>query len=108
MSKIREAAIGRDCMVRIPNVCNGNPETVVLAHRRISAAGMKSPDTEGAFCCSACHDALDGRNYMVPFNREQLYGYHCDGIFRTQAILKKMGLIVVPGEKLTKLNVEYM
>lgn len=29
---IKNAARGRECIVRIPGVCNGNSETVVLAH----------------------------------------------------------------------------
>lgn len=31
MSKLRESARGQDCLVRLPGVCNRNPETVVLA-----------------------------------------------------------------------------
>ena len=29
---LRKLAKGRDCQVRLPGICNGNPETVVLAH----------------------------------------------------------------------------
>ncbi len=32
MADLRKAARGRECQVRIPGVCNGNPETTVLAH----------------------------------------------------------------------------
>lgn len=51
-------------MVRIPGVCNGNPETTVLAHIRIgnvAGIGQKPPDICGVWACSACHDVIDGR-----------------------------------------------
>lgn len=34
-TKLTKAARGRECQVRIPGVCNGNPETTVLAHYRL-------------------------------------------------------------------------
>ncbi|MBU5563095.1 DUF1364 domain-containing protein, partial [Escherichia sp. S69_ASV_4] len=36
MADLRKAARGRECQVRIPGVCNGNPETSVLAHIRLT------------------------------------------------------------------------
>ena len=37
MGKIdyRKEAKGRECMVRLPGICNFNPETTVLAHYRL-------------------------------------------------------------------------
>ncbi len=35
MANLRKEARGRECQVRIYGVCNGNPETTVLAHYRI-------------------------------------------------------------------------
>ena len=32
MANLRKEARGRECQVRIYGVCNGNPETTVLAH----------------------------------------------------------------------------
>lgn len=61
---LRTLAQGQPCMVRIPGVCNGNPETTVLAHiRRGNVAGMgqKPPDLCGVWACSSCHDVMDGR-----------------------------------------------
>lgn len=37
MADLRKAARGRECQVRIPGVCNGNPETTILAHIRLAA-----------------------------------------------------------------------
>ena len=39
-TKLTKAARGRECQVRIPGVCNGNPETTVLAHRQYHAEGV--------------------------------------------------------------------
>ncbi|HEY4365885.1 MAG TPA: nuclease domain-containing protein [Steroidobacteraceae bacterium] len=63
MKTLRDLANGQNCMLRIPAVCNGNSETVVLAHirRGFYGRGIKPPDTCGVWACSACHDALDGR-----------------------------------------------
>ena len=38
MSKLRKLARDRECQVRIPGICNHNPETTVLAH--LGGAGM--------------------------------------------------------------------
>jgi hypothetical protein len=48
-------------MIRSP-MCNGNPETTVLAHVRqigVSGIGLKSPDICGAWACSNCHAYCD-------------------------------------------------
>lgn len=65
MSKLRKSARGQSCTLRLPNVCNFNPETVVLAHivtKGSSGMAMKSPDYMGCFSCSSCHDVIDKRN----------------------------------------------
>ena len=58
-SKIRQSAKGEDCLVRAPGICNGNPETVVLAHINGGGIGRKNPDWQGAYACSACHEWLE-------------------------------------------------
>ncbi len=91
MSKIdrRKEARGQPCMVRIMGVCNHNPETTVLAHYRLAGycgAGMKPDDDLGAWCCSACHDVIDGRR---KYWTEEGQGWnairlmHAEGVFRT-------------------------
>jgi len=88
VTKLRKAAQGRECQVRLP-CCNGNPETTVLAHYRlagISGMGMKSPDAIGAWACSACHDAIDRRRY-TEYERDFVKLAHAEGVFRTQAKL---------------------
>ena len=68
MADLRKAARGRECQVRIPGVCNGNPETSVLAHIRLAGlcgTGIKPPDLIATIACSACHDEIDRRTHFV-------------------------------------------
>lgn len=84
-NRITKAARGRDCQVRVPGHCNGNPETVVLAHYRMagtSGMGFKPNDLQGAWACSGCHDAIDGRS-KTEFTQEDLRLMHAEGCFRT-------------------------
>ena len=92
---LRKEAKGRGCMVRIPEVCNHNSETVVLAHVRltgVSGMGMKAPDILGAWACSSCHDAIDRRAH-TDLERDYVRLMHLEGMARTIAQLEKEGLI---------------
>jgi hypothetical protein len=93
VSKLRKSARGRECQVRIPGVCNGNPETVVLAHLGGGGMGMKRHDIHGAYCCSSCHDAVDGRMNTGLDQRDRLDLWHMQGVIRTQEIMLREGLI---------------
>lgn len=59
--KIRKSAKGRRCTLRLPGICNHNPETTVLAHihTKFSGMGCKSNDIHAFYCCSSCHSAYD-------------------------------------------------
>jgi Protein of unknown function (DUF1364) len=59
MTALRKSAKGQQCQVRIINVCNWNPETVVLAHLNGAGIGRKDSDLFGCYCCSSCHAWLD-------------------------------------------------
>jgi hypothetical protein len=90
MTNLREEARGRDCTVRLPHICNGNSETVVLAHVRkigISGFGLKSPDILGAWACSACHTYVDSHHD----DATQVAFY--EGVFRTQHELQRLGVL---------------
>jgi hypothetical protein len=95
MSKLRDAARGQDCQVRIPGICNFNSETTVLAHYRLAGTcgvGMKPIDLCGSWTCSDCHDAIDGRS-KTAFPQTTLDLMHAEGVFRTIQLLHKKGLL---------------
>jgi len=95
-TKLTKAARGRDCQIRIPGVCNGNTETTVLAHYRMSGTrsgmGIKPNDLQGAWSCSACHDAVDSR-IKTEFNHHELRMMHLEGMVRTIDILVSEGKV---------------
>lgn len=93
--KYTKIAKGRDCQVRLPGVCNFNPETTVLAHFRmpgVSGLGIKAHSLIGAWACSACHDAIDRRAH-TDLERDYVRLAHAEGVFRTQAILAREGVL---------------
>ncbi|WP_413540462.1 DUF1364 domain-containing protein [Gallibacterium anatis] len=92
MANLRKEAKGRECQVRLPGICNHNPETVVLAHFRmagLNGVGMKPDDMFGAWACSSCHDEIDRRTRQMPYEDARLA--HAEGVLRTQAILRTEG-----------------
>jgi hypothetical protein len=97
-SKIRESAEGRECQVRIPGVCNGNPSSSSLAHLNGGGMGQKVSDFQGAYCCDDCHAVHDGRvqSLGTPY---VLKCFHLEAVIRTQQILFNEGLIKTPGSK---------
>ena len=95
MSKIRQSARGEQCTVRIAGYCNRNPETTVLAHYRLAGycgTSIKPPDFMGAYACSICHDAVDGR-IKTDLSEEELRLAHAEGVMRTLVLLQRKGLL---------------
>lgn len=93
MSKLTEAARGMDCQIRLPRVCNFNPDTTVLAHYRLAGTcgmGMKPPDLLGAWACSSCHDRVDLRIFD-DFTQQELDLAHAEGVMRTLNELIRRG-----------------
>ena len=89
---LRNLARGQECQVRLPGICNRNPETTVLAHFRMPGTcgmGMKPPDEQAAWACSACHDAIDGRT-KSGYDKTTLALWHAHGVFRTQQAIRSM------------------
>ena len=91
---LRKEARGRECQIRIPYICNGDPDTVVLCHLPSGAMGGKSLDIHGAYGCSACHDAVDGRS-NTDYPPELLKLWLHEAVIRTQKILVEEGKIRV-------------
>ena len=95
MSKITKSARGKECTIRIPDVCCWNPETTVFAHYRmatLNGVSMKPDDIFGAYACFECHNALDRRSH-TDLDGDYLRLLHLEGVLRTQAQLKAAGLI---------------
>lgn len=96
MSKITDSARGENCTVRLPGICNHNPETVVFAHlngvRFGHGTGQKVNDIHGAYACSDCHDAIDGRK-RTDCAQDELKLAHLEATIETQIKLAKKGLM---------------
>jgi hypothetical protein len=74
MKSLRTIAAGKECYLRLPGVCNYDPASTVLAHIRrgnTAGGGMKPADINAVPCCSACHDAFDGRT-RTSYSRYEL------------------------------------
>lgn len=96
MPNLRKEARGRECQVRLPGICNGNAETVVLAHCRLPGLcgmGLKPNDLFGAWACNCCHDEIDRRTRLM--DAEAAHLAHLEGVIRTQAVLIAEGKINV-------------
>lgn len=94
--KIREAARGQDCTFNIAYVCNYDSSTTVLAHLPDESHGMgkKADDISAAFCCSACHDVIDGRDPREKHVYEAVKDwYMLRAMVRTWRKLIEMGVI---------------
>ncbi len=99
---IRNAARGEPCTLNLIGVCNGNPETTVLAHLPDESHGMgrKSNDISAAFCCSACHNCIDGRTKWPHGNAGPREWYYRRAMVRTWRRLVDKGVITIKGQKL--------
>ncbi|MEI7143266.1 DUF1364 domain-containing protein [Pectobacterium brasiliense] len=92
MTDFKKEARGRDCQIRIPGVCNFNPETTVLTHYRLAGTcgtGIKPDDRQAAWGCSACHDEIDRRTRHIDTETARLC--HAEGVMRTLNILISEG-----------------
>jgi len=91
---LRQLAKGQPCQIRVPGVCNFDPDTTVLCHLRmvgITGMGMKASDILGAWGCSSCHryvdtHGIDGRTALL------------EGMARTQGILIQGGYLCATRE----------
>jgi hypothetical protein len=89
---LRALANGRPCLIRLIG-CNNDMNTTALAHYRLAGtcgAGQKPPDTNAAYGCKYCHDAVDGR-INVSESRTDLRLAHLEGVMRTLALLAAEG-----------------
>ena len=71
---LRKEAKGRECQNRMAG---------------LNGAGIKPDDIFGAWACSSCHDECDRRTRKL--EHDYVRQAHAEGVFRTQAILRKEG-----------------
>lgn len=94
MTPIRRSAQNEECTIRLPGICNYDIATTVLCHRNGAGMGMKAPDTDAAYGCSACHDVVDGRAPRpTGMTYELVLSLFQGAIEQTQRILKRKGLM---------------
>ena len=99
MSMITKFAKGRNCTIRLPNICNHDPETSVMTHvpsgiRFGKGIGYKPSDLLVAIGCSECHAHTDGR-IKSNFDRDFLMLCWWEGHGETMIILEREGIIAV-------------
>ena len=81
--KYRDAAKGETCKMNIPDVCDNNQETVVLAHDNGGGMGTKKSDHNAADMCAKCHDEWDGRTHINRRNEYDLEFYFAEARLKT-------------------------
>lgn len=93
-----DLARGQHCTVMSP-LCNRDPETTVTAHNPFGnrGVGIKCPDYDSCWACSACHDVLDGRRFVA--GSDHLYRTELFALAkrRTQELMWEKGMIQVAG-----------
>jgi hypothetical protein len=95
---IRDSANGEECHVRLPGTCNGRTDTTVWSHYPgmdgDRGMGLKAVDACGAYACSACHDAVDGRTHTGPgYDRGAILMAWMHGHLRSLVTLARKGLL---------------
>lgn len=93
-----DAARGEECEIRVPNECNRDTSTTVLAHYRLAGlCGMaiKPMAILGAHACSRCHDIVDFRVRITSYIRPEIRLMHADGVLRTIDKLIRTGKVKV-------------
>jgi len=97
-SPIRASARGEECTLKIPGVCNYNPETTVWAHsnqaKHGKGMGLKAADEYGCYACSSCHTFLD-HGWA---NHPMIESYHVEFMFeiamqKSRDKLRQKGLL---------------
>lgn len=97
MSAITDSAQGRECEMRLPGVCCGDPEKTVWAHSNSHVHGkggaLKAYDQFGCYACYQCHMVYD-RQWSRPAGLTQLMVEFMFSVAmtRSQHILVQLGL----------------
>jgi ferredoxin len=94
--KLLRAARGQSCMIRIPDICNGDNATTVAAHsnqlKHGKGTGIKAHDCFIAWACSDCHKEIDQGKRLDKTEKQH---YWQTGFERTLLAMLEVGIIVV-------------
>lgn len=89
-------ARGKKCQIRIPGICNGNPETTVAAHSNWYENGkggaLRAHDCFAAWACSACHFEID-QGKLLDYEEKKIYWQR--GFERTLVAMFEQGILEV-------------
>lgn len=101
---VRKSAAGEGCTMQVAGVCNGQAETVVLAHFRWlgdCGAGIKPSDLQAAYACSECNRWTDSPTPAETADRLQYEAdrnfYALRAMIRTLLRMVAKGIITVKG-----------
>lgn len=95
-TSLRQSAHGKQCLVRLPGICNHDPATVVAAHLRragMAGTGCKPADILTVRACHNCHREIDRETHYL--DQHELDSYVLDALCRTLLTYEKEGLIHV-------------
>lgn len=100
-TKVLNSARGQTCTMRLPGICNGNPETTVWCHLNGGAfgkgMGQKAHDILGFHGCFACHSYLDTGHGTRPLvSNDVLLECLLNAVCETYVRLVRAGIVVVP------------
>ena len=100
-TKVLNSARGQPCAMRLPGICNGNPETTVWCHLNGGAfgkgMGQKAHDILGFHGCSDCHRYLDtGHGTRPHVSNDMLLECLLNAVCETYVRLVRAGIVVVP------------
>ena len=98
--KVLNSARGQQCSMRLPGICNGNPETTVWAHLNGAAfgkgMGQKAHDILGFHACSECHRYYDvGHGTRALFSEDAMLEAVLSAVCETYVRLVRAGIVVV-------------
>lgn len=89
--------------MRIPGVCNNDPETVVAAHirDRWKGGGNKASDISVANVCASCHRKFDGHD-GEPLSSFDWHFFALRGLQETLEQRIEAGLLIFPHDAPTE------
>lgn len=99
--RLLDSARGQPCEIRIPGICNHDPETTVSCHVHDDSFGMarKADDTSTFHGCSACHAFLDTGAWLGRFTEAEMLRMILRAVLRTIRARVKLGAIRIDPDR---------